>query len=101
MVLSIRRPPKRIAGRSVPPHRYGRKKPTVAERQIMVALRREQLDTLGCGTTNCNHDHSVLYINGACHPSEGISARYVKATGVIEFICSKCEKHITTVSVEP
>jgi hypothetical protein len=48
---------------------------------MRAALTRTDLDASGCGTPNCDHDHSVLYLHGRCHPAAATRARYVKATG--------------------
>jgi hypothetical protein len=64
-----------------------------------MALSRKQLDAMGCGTPNCGHDHTVLFIHGACHPSAGSRASYNKQTGLLTMICRQCKKPVAEVKV--
>jgi hypothetical protein len=65
----------------------------------MSALTRQELDRSGCGTPNCQHDHSVLYLEPRCHVGAGVFAKYTKATGAISFSCAKCRKPIIEIAV--
>jgi hypothetical protein len=64
-------------------------------------LTQTELDAQGCGTPNCGHDHSVLWLHGACHPSLGTRVAYHKTTGVLEITCRRCHRHIATIEVAP
>jgi hypothetical protein len=66
---------------------------------MSAALSREQLDATGCGTPNCGHDHTVLYLHGACHPSVGTRVSYDKRTGLLTIECKRCKKLIAHVKV--
>ena len=65
----------------------------------MTALTREQLDTFGCGTPNCGHDHTVLFLHSACHPLAGTRASYDKRTGNLTIECKRCKKLVAEVKV--
>ncbi len=45
---------------------------------MMFPLSRLDLDAAGCGTPNCGHDHTVLYLTAACHPRAGHEVSYDK-----------------------
>ena len=64
-------------------------------------LTQTELDAQGCGTPNCGHDHSVLWLHGTCHPSMGSRVAYHKATGVLEITCRRCDKPIASIEVAP
>lgn len=64
-----------------------------------MALSRKQLDVTGCGEPNCGHDHTVLYLHGACHPNAGTRASYDKLTGLLTIACRRCEKLVAEVKV--
>ena len=53
-----------------------------------------ELNTMGCETPNCGHDHSVLYLHSGCHPEAGMYAAYHKADGIVTLECAECEKPI-------
>lgn len=59
-----------------------------------IALTRERLEAVGCGTANCHHDHSVLFIHSRCHPSAPIEAAYEKADGVLTVRCYRCKAEV-------
>jgi len=63
-------------------------------------LTRKQLDVAGCGTPNCDHDHSELYLVQACHPHRGVEAKYVKATGTLLITCQICDAPVAEVRVQ-
>jgi hypothetical protein len=65
----------------------------------MTALTRLQLDIAGCGTPNCGHDHSVLFLHAACHPSAGTRVSYDKPTGLLTVACKRCDKLVVQVKV--
>lgn len=65
----------------------------------MSALTRLQLDIAGCGEPNCNHDHSVLFLHAACHPSAGTRVSYDKPTGLLTIECRRCDKLVAKVKV--
>jgi hypothetical protein len=50
-----------------------------------------ELDTMGCETPNCEHDHSILFLHPGCHPKAGLGAAYHKADGVVTLECAECE----------
>lgn len=62
-------------------------------------LTRKDLDASGCGTPDCGHDHSELYLVAQCHPSANVEVRYVKATGWLAVHCAKCKKLIVNIEV--
>lgn len=62
-------------------------------------LTRNQLDAAGCATPNCGHDHTVLYLLGACHPKAATSAVYDKRTGTIKLTCHECERPVAEIAV--
>lgn len=64
-----------------------------------MALTREQLDQSGCDSPNCGHDHTVLYLHGACHPSAGSRVSYDKRTGNVRVVCRRCDEPIAEISV--
>jgi hypothetical protein len=66
-----------------------------------MALSRKQLDGMGCGTPNCGHDHTVLYLHAACHLHAGSSVKYDKRTGALTIECVKCKKLVAKVKVAP
>lgn len=62
-------------------------------------LTREKLDQAGCGTPNCQHDHTVLFLNSRCHPRGGTESSYDKRTGTITVKCKICKAFIAEVLV--
>jgi hypothetical protein len=65
----------------------------------MTALTRKQLDVAGCGQPNCEHDHTVLFLHGACHPNAGTRVSYDKRTGELTVECRRCKKLVAQVKV--
>jgi hypothetical protein len=59
------------------------------------------LDASGCGTPNCGHDHSVLYLHPRCHPQAGTWVRYEKKSGTLIVDCARCNREIARVLVAP
>jgi hypothetical protein len=53
-----------------------------------------ELNSMGCETPNCSHDHSVLVLNAGCHPGAGIEAAYHKKDGVVVLSCIRCAKDV-------
>lgn len=67
-----------------------------------MALTCEELDISGCGNPNCrNHDHTVLFFHGACHPEAGSAVSYNKRSGCITVSCSECDDTIAQIAVAP
>jgi len=64
-----------------------------------MALTRNELGKMGCGTPGCDHDHSVVYLNQRCHPSAATWASYNKRTGNLTIACAECEKPIAEIAV--
>lgn len=62
-------------------------------------LTRAVLDEMGCGTPNCGHDHTVLYLHQACHSGVGTRAAYDKRNGVLTIRCRRCEKVVAEIAV--
>jgi len=62
-------------------------------------LTRRDLDSFGCDTPDCGHDHSVLYLIARCHPRAGVDARYVKQTGSLVFECRDCKRLVAEIAV--
>lgn len=67
----------------------------------MTALTQRDLNRMGCGTPDCGHDHTILYLNARCHPKAGTFASYDKSTGSLLIECAKCEKPIVEIAVNP
>lgn len=65
----------------------------------MKPLTRAELDQAGCGTPNCGHDHSTLFLNPACHLGAGVDAAYNKARGVLTLMCHKCQRPVGEIAV--
>jgi hypothetical protein len=64
-----------------------------------MVLSRIQLDHAGCSAPDCAHDHSVVYLHGACHVKAGVEAAYSKATGTLKITCAKCHKFVAEIAV--
>lgn len=64
-----------------------------------MALSRKELDVMGCGVPDCTHDHSVLYMEGACHPEAGKVVNYDKRNGLMTIQCEICQQIVTQVKV--
>jgi len=62
-------------------------------------LTRDVLDSFGCATPNCGHDHSTLFLHGACHLGAGNEVQYTKATGVLTIRCNQCKRFVAAVQV--
>jgi hypothetical protein len=67
----------------------------------MTALTRKRLDVAGCSEPNCGHDHTVLFLHSACHPSAGTKVSYDKRTGSLTIACRRCDKLVAEVKVAP
>lgn len=67
----------------------------------MLAMTRSVLDKFGCDMPNCNHDHSELVLEPACHLMAGCKVTYHKPDGTLSIACRKCGKPITVVKVAP
>lgn len=57
------------------------------------------MDAAGCGTPNCTHDHTILYLHSRCHPGRGAEVYYDKRTGVLTVKCRVCKRPIALVAV--
>ena len=66
-----------------------------------MSLTQKELNDAGCFTPHCNHDHSVIYFHGRCHPQAPVAASYEKATGEIVIRCARCEMMIAKIAVAP
>jgi hypothetical protein len=67
---------------------------------MLIPLTRERLNMLamgGCVVPNCRHDHSVLYLHGACHPKARLNVRYDSGTVICE--CAICREMIAVIAV--
>lgn len=64
-----------------------------------MALTRQILDVMKCNEPDCHHDHTILYLQGACHPDAGANVRYDKSTGLLRVACLACDKLIANVAV--
>lgn len=65
----------------------------------MKPLTQKALRPLGCGMPDCDHDHSTLFLVGACHPGAGSVVEYTKATGVLSVSCKACDRQIAELMV--
>ena len=57
------------------------------------------MDLSQCGSPDCDHDHSVLFLVQRCHPASGAEVHYTKATGVLTIRCKQCEALVAEVMV--
>ena len=64
-------------------------------------LTRRDLDAAGCGTPNCGHDHSVLYLHSRCHPEARTKVSYHKVTGTLRVRCGRCDALVAEFEVMP
>lgn len=64
-------------------------------------LTQRNLDAAGCGTPDCGHDHSVLFLHAICHPEAGLDVAYHKTTGGLVITCARCHKLIAEIEVAP
>lgn len=64
-----------------------------------MATTQKELNASGCGTPNCGHDHSELYLHQRCHPGGKLSAKYTKATGSLTVMCAVCETPVAVIAV--
>lgn len=64
-----------------------------------MALDQTILDEMGCGTPDCGHDHSILYLHPRCHPNAAVEVAYHKATGCIVMTCPRCKAHVAEIEV--
>jgi hypothetical protein len=58
-------------------------------------LTQRELNTAGCDTPNCGHDHTVLYMHQACHMGAALTASYNKTTGLLTLYCAECDDPIS------
>jgi hypothetical protein len=59
----------------------------------------EALEPVGCGTPDCGHDHSVLFLHAQCHPSGKLAVAYFKARCVIRVTCARCDELVAEIAV--
>jgi hypothetical protein len=64
----------------------------------MTVQTRKTLDPMGCSDPNCNHDHSVLFLDPGCHEAPTWVA-YHKATGTLKVMCAECDQTIVEIAV--
>jgi hypothetical protein len=57
------------------------------------------LNSSGCSSPNCGHDHSELFLHSSCHIGAGTYVKYVKATERLHISCSQCEKEIVIIQL--
>jgi hypothetical protein len=57
------------------------------------------LDAEGCGVPGCNHNRSVIYFRGQCHPFSKVEVCYEKDSENIVITCGRCHKFIAKVQV--
>jgi hypothetical protein len=57
------------------------------------------LDPMGCGTPDCGHDHSILFMHAQCHPKAGLEVAYHKALGALICRCNACKGEVSRVAV--
>jgi len=57
------------------------------------------LDQMGCGEPNCNHDHSILFMHARCHPRSGLDVAYHKALGAMVCTCKTCHAEVGRIAV--
>ncbi len=65
-----------------------------------MALYREDLDAVGCGSPGCDHkDHQdgAIFLHAACHMGAGVEAEY--KNGEVTIRCNECKGHVTTIAV--
>jgi hypothetical protein len=63
------------------------------------AFGKAELDAMGCGTPDCEHDHSVLYLHPVCHKGAGTYVAYHKDLGVLTIECVECEQPLGAIYV--
>jgi hypothetical protein len=61
-------------------------------------MNREALDAAGCGTPNCTHDHSILYLVPKCHGGP-VEVHYNKKIGEIVVQCAECGKLVARIAL--
>lgn len=66
---------------------------------MMTVLTQVQLDRGGCGTLNCGHDHTILWLHAACHPRAGLAVAYDKSTGRLAVGCKQCKNPVAEIAV--
>lgn len=55
-------------------------------------LTKSDLDAMGCGSPECDHDHSVLFLVAECHPGVAVNLRYDKNRGQLIATCHSCHR---------
>ena len=63
-------------------------------------ITKEELNRAGCDILNCTHDHSVLFLHGACHSDAPTRARYVKEIETLVFIAISAEMKLYGLNYE-
>jgi hypothetical protein len=64
---------------------------------MMKPISKYELNVMGCGTPNCGHDHSILYLHAQCHPRSATWIRYEKIPEVLVITCAKCDKEVARI----
>jgi hypothetical protein len=62
-------------------------------------ITKEDLNGMGCGTPNCGHDHSTLYLHASCHIGAATVVRYEKAIETLVIECAECEKEVVRIKL--
>jgi hypothetical protein len=62
-------------------------------------ITKEELNDAGCGTPNCNHNHSTLYLHGGCHINALTSVRYEKKIETLIIECGACEEEVVRIKL--
>lgn len=60
----------------------------------------DRLAKLGCGRTDCSHDHNgLIFIHGRCHETADVEASYEVGSGILTISCSACHRTVTRIQV--
>ena len=65
----------------------------------MAVVTKKELSEAGCGSPGCTHDHSVIYLTQACHPSQGVEVRYDKLKEQLLVTCFVCDADVATIQL--
>lgn len=63
-------------------------------------LTRRQLEPMGCGMSDCGHDHTVLFFHCRHHPGSGLDAAYDKRTGLLTIQCNRCHTFLCSLAIQ-
>lgn len=62
-------------------------------------LLQADLNSMACATPGCTDMSHELFFHSACHISQPVEVKYIKATGVLHIQCKKCGKAVADVQV--